>query len=85
MTFSQLTAERPGGVTRALASRRPAFPPPFIGAGRTSQDATFVKVAAGYAERLIQVDGRPYLSGLGPHLTERLRRTGRLGGPVRIL
>jgi len=32
---------------------------------------------------LAEVDGRLYLSGLDPHLTERLRRTGRLEGPIR--
>ena len=52
--------------------------------GRTSLGATFVKVAAGYAERLAEADGRLYLSGLDPHVAERLRHTGRLDGPVRI-
>jgi SulP family sulfate permease len=52
--------------------------------GRTSLGATFVKVAAGYAERLAKADGRLYLSGLDPHVAERLRHTGRLDGPVRI-
>ena len=52
--------------------------------GRTFLGATFVKVAAGYAERLAAADGRLYLSGLDPHLAERLRHTGRLDGPVRI-
>src|SRR5215467_2901786 len=50
--------------------------------GRTSLGATFVKVAADYAERLAEVDGRLYLSGLDPHVAERLRHTGRLDGPV---
>jgi SulP family sulfate permease len=52
--------------------------------GRTSLGATFVKVAAGYAQRLAEADGRLYLSGLDPHVAERLRHTGRLDGPVRI-
>ena len=52
--------------------------------GRTSLDATFIKVAAVYAERLAQVDGRLYLSGLDPSVTERLHHTGRLEGPVRL-
>ena len=51
--------------------------------GRTSLGATFLKVVTDYAERLAEVDGRLYLSGLDPHLTERLRRTGRLEGPIR--
>jgi SulP family sulfate permease len=50
--------------------------------GRTSLGATFVKVAADYAERLAEVDGRLYLSGLDPDLAERLSSTGRLDGPV---
>jgi hypothetical protein len=43
---------------------------------RTSLGATFVKVVADYADRLAEVDGRLYLSGLDPSLTDRLRRTG---------
>ena len=50
---------------------------------RTSLGATFVKVVGDYADRLAAVDGRLYLSGLDPALTERLRRTGHLDGPVR--
>lgn len=50
---------------------------------RTSLGATFVKVVADYAGRLAEVDGRLYLSGLDPGLTDRLRRTGHLDGPVR--
>jgi SulP family sulfate permease len=52
--------------------------------GRTSLGATFLKVAAGYAERLAEVDGRLYLSGLDPDMAERLRHTGRLKDPERI-
>jgi SulP family sulfate permease len=51
--------------------------------GRTSLGSTFVTVAADYAERLAEVDGRLYLSGLDPDLAERLSSTGRLDGPVR--
>jgi hypothetical protein len=51
--------------------------------GRTSLGATFLKVMAGYAERLAAVDGRLYLSGLDPSVTEHLRHTRRLDGPVR--
>jgi SulP family sulfate permease len=50
---------------------------------RTSLGATFVKVVADYASRLADADGRLYLTGLEPSLTERLRRTGHLEGPVR--
>jgi SulP family sulfate permease len=50
---------------------------------RTSLGATFVKVVGDYADRLAEADGRLYLSGLDPSLTERLRRTGHLDGPVR--
>ncbi len=51
--------------------------------GRTSLGATFVKVAGDYAGRLAACGGRLYLSGLEPSLTERLRRTGHVDGPVR--
>jgi SulP family sulfate permease len=40
-------------------------------------------VAGDYADRLADVDGRLYLSGLQPSLTEQLRRTGSIEGPVR--
>ena len=50
---------------------------------RTSLGATFVKVVGDYASRLADVNGRLYLSGLQPSLTERLRRTGHIDGPVR--
>jgi SulP family sulfate permease len=52
--------------------------------GRTSLGATFVKVAAGYADRLADCGGRLYLSGLEPDLSEQLRRTGHVDGPVRV-
>jgi sulfate permease, SulP family len=52
--------------------------------GRTSLGATFVKVAAGYADRLAGCGGRLYLSGLEPGLSEQLRRTGHVDGPVRV-
>jgi sulfate permease, SulP family len=51
--------------------------------GRTSLGATFFKVVGDYADRLAAVDGRLYLRGLQPSLTERLRRTGTIDGPVR--
>lgn len=51
---------------------------------RTSLGATFIKVASDYAGRLADAGGRLYLSGLEPSLTERLRRTGQLDGPVRV-
>ena len=50
---------------------------------RTSLGATFLKVVADYAGRLDEADGRLYLTGLEPSLTERLARTGHLDGPVR--
>jgi SulP family sulfate permease len=50
--------------------------------GRTSLGATFVKVVADYADRLAGSDGRLYLSGLEQDLTEQLRRTGHVDGPV---
>ena len=51
--------------------------------GRTSLGATFFKVVADYAGQLADHDGRLYLTGLEPSLTERLRRTGYADGPVR--
>ncbi len=50
---------------------------------RTSLGATFTKVAADYADRLAAADGRLYLSGLDPSVTQQLRRTGHIDGPVR--
>lgn len=52
--------------------------------GRTSLGATFLKVAVGYAERLAEVDGQLYLSGLDPSVAERFRHTGRLEGLARM-
>jgi SulP family sulfate permease len=51
--------------------------------GRTSLGATFLKVAAGYAERLAEVDGQFYLSGLDPSAAERLRPHRAAGGAGR--
>lgn len=50
---------------------------------RTSLGATFVKVVGDYADRLAEAGGRLYLTGPDPSLTERLRGTGHLDGPVR--
>jgi sulfate permease, SulP family len=50
---------------------------------RTSLGSTFVKVVADYADQLVDSGGRLYLSGLDPSLTEQLRRTGHVDGPVR--
>lgn len=50
---------------------------------RTSLGATFTKVVADYADRLAAADGRLYLSGLDPSITQQLRRTGNIDGPVR--
>jgi SulP family sulfate permease len=49
---------------------------------RTSLGSTFVKVVADYADQLVDSGGRLYLSGLDPSLTEQLRRTGHVDGPV---
>jgi sulfate permease, SulP family len=51
---------------------------------RTSLGATFVKVAADYADRLAAAGGRLYLTGIEPSLTDRLRRTGHVEGPVHV-
>jgi SulP family sulfate permease len=50
---------------------------------RTSLGSTFVKVVADYADQLVDSGGRLYLSGLDSSLTEQLRRTGHVDGPVR--
>jgi SulP family sulfate permease len=50
---------------------------------RTSLGSTFVKVVTDYADQLVDSGGRLYLSGLDPSLTEQLRRTGHVDGPVR--
>ena len=50
---------------------------------RTSLGATFTKVVGDYANRLPDADGRLYLSGLDPSITQQLRRTGNIDGPVR--
>jgi SulP family sulfate permease len=50
---------------------------------RTSLGATFVKVVSDYADHLASADGRLYLSGLEPALTERLTRSGHVDGPIR--
>jgi SulP family sulfate permease len=53
--------------------------------GRTTLGATFIKDVTDYAGRLADADGRLYLSGLQPDLTERLRRTGSVEGPLRAV
>jgi SulP family sulfate permease len=53
--------------------------------GRTTLGATFIKIITDYADRLADADGRLYLSGLRPDLTERLRRTGSIQGPLRTV
>jgi SulP family sulfate permease len=50
---------------------------------RTYLGSTCVKVIADYAGRLAGSGGRLYLSGLDPSVTEQLRRTGHVEGPVR--
>ncbi len=51
--------------------------------GRTALGATFVKVMSGYADRLAEVGGRIYLSGLSRDVIGRLRAAGLLGDAVR--
>jgi sulfate permease, SulP family len=53
--------------------------------GRTSLGATFFHVVTDYAQRLAQVDGRLYLSGVDIELLRQLENTGRLevSGPIR--
>jgi SulP family sulfate permease len=51
--------------------------------GRMALGSTFLKVISDYSDRLLQAGGRLYLSGMDAELTERLRGTGRLEGPVR--
>jgi sulfate permease, SulP family len=50
---------------------------------RTSLGATFIKVVSDYADTLAAAEGRLYLSGLEPSLTERLERSGQVDAPVR--
>jgi sulfate permease, SulP family len=50
---------------------------------RTSLGATFIKVVSDYADHLASADGRLYLSGLEPALTEQLTRSGHVDGPIR--
>jgi sulfate permease, SulP family len=52
--------------------------------GRTSLGATFAKVIADYAGQLAASGGQLYLSGLDRNLSEQLRCTGRVHGPVRV-
>jgi hypothetical protein len=44
--------------------------------------ATFVKAVGDYADRLVGIEGRLYLSGLQSNLAERLGSTGTIDGPV---
>jgi SulP family sulfate permease len=46
--------------------------------GRTTLGSTSIVVLADYADRLDQVSGRLYLTGVDPTLVELFRRTGRL-------
>jgi SulP family sulfate permease len=52
--------------------------------GRTTVGATLVEVLANYAERLREVNGRLYLTGISEGAYDQVVRTGklRLGGPV---
>jgi sulfate permease, SulP family len=50
---------------------------------RTSLGSTFAMVIADYAGQLAGSGGRLYLSGLDSSVTEQLRRTGHVDGPLR--
>jgi sulfate permease, SulP family len=54
--------------------------------GRTHLGATLVEVLSNYADKLRDVNGRLYLTGIGEDAYEQLIRTGkiRLSGPVRL-
>ena len=64
---------------------KPSTWPATADRGRTTLGATFIKIITDYAGRLADADGRLYLSGLQPDLTERLRRTGSIQGPLRAV
>jgi SulP family sulfate permease len=54
--------------------------------GRTNLGATLVEVLANYADKLQEVNGRLYLTGIGEGAYDQIVRTGklRLTGPVRV-
>lgn len=54
--------------------------------GRTNLGATLVEVLTNYADKLQEVHGRLYLTGIGEGAYEQIVRTGklRLTGPVRV-
>jgi sulfate permease, SulP family len=54
--------------------------------GRSRVGATLVDVLSDYADRLRAVNGRLYLTGVGPEIHAQLVRSGKLGltGPVRL-
>jgi len=54
--------------------------------GRTKLGATLVEVLSNYADKLKEVNGRLYLTGIGDEAYEQIVRTGklRLTGPVRV-
>jgi SulP family sulfate permease len=54
--------------------------------GRTRVGATLIDVLSTYANRIADVGGRLYLSGLSPHVREQLSANGKLdlSGPVQL-
>ena len=52
--------------------------------GRTSLGATFVSVIDEYADRLHQVGGRLYLSGVDPDMMKMLARTNQINGTSHV-
>lgn len=54
--------------------------------GLTNAGATLVEVLASYADKLSEVDGRLYLSGINEEVHDQVVRTGklRLSGPVQV-
>jgi sulfate permease, SulP family len=54
--------------------------------GLTNVGATLLEVLANYADKLAEVNGRLYLSGINERVHDQMARTGklRLSGPVRV-
>jgi sulfate permease, SulP family len=54
--------------------------------GLTNVGATLLEVLANYADKLAEVNGRLYLTGINEHVHDQVVRTGklRLSGPVRV-
>jgi sulfate permease, SulP family len=71
-------------LPRAHGSRRPAVILRLR--GLTTAGATLQDILASYAEKLAEVDGRLYLSGISERVHDQVVRTGklRLSGPVQV-